>query len=225
MNMGIESEMNPAEAEAMVVHKAKMERQRLIDAKVAGIRKNAGETRFQKDSRSDADVRAQAEREVDAGVEATHEDYADVEKREAETASEATSEELLAIMLKLAPEVDQNFTDNRKVKVRHSLEWLRTRMKEVEFDGGFGADTEFIQNADISIGDVERYLQLLEYRNEYIQRDFDIRDAGGWEPLSRSKEDYLDLTTNGEFHDSEDLDDAFNTQRELLSNKLRTKTI
>lgn len=59
--MGIESGMHPAEAEAMRAHEAKMERQRLIDAKVAGIRNNPGETR------PEAEIRAQAEREADAG--------------------------------------------------------------------------------------------------------------------------------------------------------------
>lgn len=63
MNMGFESgAMNPAEAEAMMAHEAKMERQKTIDAKVAGIRNNPGETR------SEAEIRAQAEKEADAGV-------------------------------------------------------------------------------------------------------------------------------------------------------------
>lgn len=58
--MGIESGMNPAEAEASEAHEAKMEREKLIDAKVAGIRNNLGETR------SEAEIRAQAEEETDA---------------------------------------------------------------------------------------------------------------------------------------------------------------
>lgn len=58
--MGIESGSNPAE-EAARQHEAKMKRQRTVDAKVAGIRNNPGETR------SEAEIRAQAEREEDAG--------------------------------------------------------------------------------------------------------------------------------------------------------------
>ncbi len=58
MNMGIESGSNPAE-EATKQHEAKMQRQRTVDAKVAGIRNNPGE------NRSDAEIRAQAEEEAD----------------------------------------------------------------------------------------------------------------------------------------------------------------
>lgn len=60
--MGIESgAMNPAEAEAMKAHEAKMERQRTVDAKVAGIQSNPGETR------SWDKIKAQATQETDAG--------------------------------------------------------------------------------------------------------------------------------------------------------------
>jgi len=49
-------------AEAAKQHEAKMERERQIKAKVEGIKGNPGE------SRSDAEIRAQAEQELDQGV-------------------------------------------------------------------------------------------------------------------------------------------------------------
>ncbi len=55
---------NPTEEAAAAVaaeHAAKMERQKLSDAKTTGIKGNVGETR------SDAEIRAQAEKEIDAG--------------------------------------------------------------------------------------------------------------------------------------------------------------
>src|SRR3990167_605339 len=61
MNMGIESGLNSAKEAAAKVHGEKMERQRIVGAKVAGIRNNLGETR------SEAEIRAQAEQEADAG--------------------------------------------------------------------------------------------------------------------------------------------------------------
>lgn len=60
--MGIESGMNSAEAEAMKSHEAETKRQKLIDAKIAGIQNNPGETR------SENEIRAQAEKEAEAGT-------------------------------------------------------------------------------------------------------------------------------------------------------------
>lgn len=62
MNMAIESGHNPGE-EAARQHAEKMEHQKTIDAKVAGIKSNPGETR------SEAEIRAQAERELEQGLE------------------------------------------------------------------------------------------------------------------------------------------------------------
>jgi len=60
--MGIESGPGGPAAEAAKQHEAKMERERQIKAKMEGIKGNAGETR------SDAEIRTQAEQELDQGV-------------------------------------------------------------------------------------------------------------------------------------------------------------
>lgn len=62
--MGIESGSGSPAEEAARQHEAKMERERQIEAKIAGIKGNPGE------SRSSAEIRKQAEQELNAGVEA-----------------------------------------------------------------------------------------------------------------------------------------------------------
>jgi hypothetical protein len=60
--MGIESEAGGPAEEAAKQHEAKIERERQIDTKMKGIRGNVGETR------SDVEIRAQAEQELDQGT-------------------------------------------------------------------------------------------------------------------------------------------------------------
>lgn len=60
--MGIESGPGGPAAEAAKQHEAKMERERQIKAKMEGIKGNSGE------SRSDAEIRAQAEQELNQGI-------------------------------------------------------------------------------------------------------------------------------------------------------------